>query len=251
MMAGGSTWFLLISCCIVGRSAEGFASTPLRGSSGRHVASIQYASHKSYTTNKGFGPRKRRRRTGTNEVKGAGRAAVPPVIILKRSNKWACIKGCGACCYLAPEERPDLEDYLRDEEELALYHSMAQEDGWCKHFDRNSRSCTIYEDRPRFCRVEAETFGDMYGVDPLEMDSFCSSCCRENIGDVHGISSPEMKAFNSVIASLERGERPIPEYLPFGQQPGTVISSGDTAAVGDGRKQIRGRDIPSDVEGGI
>ena len=64
--------------------------------------------------------------------------------------------------------------------------SMSADDGWCKHFDKEERACTIYEDRPRFCRVETETFGDMYGVEPEDMDDFCSACCREQIGDVYG-----------------------------------------------------------------
>ena len=64
--------------------------------------------------------------------------------------------------------------------------SMANEDGWCKHFDKESRACTIYSERPRFCRVETETFGSMYGVDPEDMDDFCSACCHEQIGDVYG-----------------------------------------------------------------
>jgi len=29
-----------------------------------------------------------------------------------------------------------------------------KEDGWCKHFDHNTRSCGIYEERPEFCRVK-------------------------------------------------------------------------------------------------
>lgn len=64
--------------------------------------------------------------------------------------------------------------------------SMSANDGWCKHFDKEERACTIYEDRPRFCRVETETFGDMYGVDPEDMDDFSSACCSEQIGDVYG-----------------------------------------------------------------
>lgn len=77
-------------------------------------------------------------------------------------------------------------EYLPDPEELALYMSYAQDDGWCKHFDKEKRACTIYEDRPRFCRVETDTFGDMYGVEPEDMDEFCSACCEEQIDDVYG-----------------------------------------------------------------
>lgn len=77
-------------------------------------------------------------------------------------------------------------EYLPDPKEFELYLSMSADDGWCKHFDKEERACTIYEDRPRFCRVETETFGDMYGVDPEDMDDFCSGCCSEQIGDVYG-----------------------------------------------------------------
>ncbi|CAN0467136.1 unnamed protein product, partial [Scytosiphon promiscuus] len=69
--------------------------------------------------------------------------------VLKRSSRWACVKNCGACCYLAPEERPDLagewhdmiriKKYLPDPAEFDLYISMAEDDGWCKHFDKENR----------------------------------------------------------------------------------------------------------------
>lgn len=77
-------------------------------------------------------------------------------------------------------------EYLPDPKEYDLYLSMANDDGWCKHFDKENRACTIYTDRPRFCRVEKETFGSMYGVEPEDMDDFCSACCNEQITDVYG-----------------------------------------------------------------
>lgn len=51
--------------------------------------------------------------------------------MLKLSKTWACVAGCGACCYLQPEERPYLMDYFEDPEDLALYNSMVGDDGWC------------------------------------------------------------------------------------------------------------------------
>jgi len=34
-------------------------------------------------------------------------------LILRRVDKWACVKNCGACCKLGPlDSRPDLETYL-------------------------------------------------------------------------------------------------------------------------------------------
>ncbi len=51
--------------------------------------------------------------------------------VLKLSKQWACVAGCGACCYLAPEERPFLMDYFEDPEDLAQYNAMVGDDGWC------------------------------------------------------------------------------------------------------------------------
>ena len=64
---------------------------------------------------------------------------------------WKCIKNCGACCQLNPDERPDLEEYLTPAQ-LSQYLSMVGEEGWCIHFDRQTRLCTIYDQRPEFCR---------------------------------------------------------------------------------------------------
>lgn len=123
--------------------------------------------------------------------------------VLKLSKKWACVANCGACCYLAPSERPYLMDYFDDPEDLATYNGMTGDDGWCVHYDKTARACTVFEDRPWFCRVEGQTFGKMYGVTPPEMDTFCTSCCREQIGDVYGAVSTEMTTFNLAIKHLK------------------------------------------------
>jgi len=123
--------------------------------------------------------------------------------VLKLSKKWACVANCGACCYLAPSERLYLMDYFDDPEDLATYNGMTGDDGWCVHYDKTARACTVFEDRPWFCRVEGKTFGKMYGVTPPEMDKFCTSCCREQIGDVYGAISTEMTTFNLAIKHLK------------------------------------------------
>jgi Fe-S-cluster containining protein len=111
---------------------------------------------------------------------------------------WRCVKQCGACCQLDPSDRPDLEDYLLPPE-LELYLSLVGEDGWCIHFDHDSRECGIYADRPRFCRVQAETFGEMYGIEPEELNDFAIDCCRQQIEGVYGDLSLEMHRFNREI----------------------------------------------------
>ncbi len=123
--------------------------------------------------------------------------------IVKFSNgmkTWQCIRGCGACCYLDPSERPDLEEYLSPEE-LQQYFSMVGHDGWCVNYDRVGKTCRIYPDRPRFCRVEPESFGEMFGIEPEELNEFAIECCREHISDIYGDNSWEMVRFESAIAN--------------------------------------------------
>jgi len=111
---------------------------------------------------------------------------------------WRCVKQCGACCNLDPVERPDIEDYLSPEE-LELYFSMVGEDGWCINYDRITRECRIYSERPRFCRVEPAIFQDMYGIFPEELNDFAIECCQQQIGGVYGDRSLEMLRFERAI----------------------------------------------------
>lgn len=111
---------------------------------------------------------------------------------------WQCVKQCGACCNLNPADRPDLESYL-SADELALYLSLVGEDGWCVHFDPIARECCIYPNRPRFCRVEPETFYDMYGIEPDDLNDFAIDCCRQQIEGVYGDRSLEMLRFDRAV----------------------------------------------------
>ena len=111
---------------------------------------------------------------------------------------WHCVSGCGACCYLQPGDRDDLEDYLTPQQ-LELYLSLVGEDGWCIHYDRQQRSCTIYADRPTFCRVTVPTFQQMFGIEPDDLPEFAAACCREHITDIYGEDSAEMQRFNAEV----------------------------------------------------
>ncbi|MDJ0716123.1 MAG: YkgJ family cysteine cluster protein [Prochloraceae cyanobacterium] len=112
--------------------------------------------------------------------------------------KWRCVKNCGACCHLNPADRPNLEDYL-SVEELEVYLSMVGEGGWCVNFDRVTRECRIYEQRPRFCRVQPDNFQRMYGVDSEDFNDFAIDCCRQQIEGVYGSKSQEMFRYNREI----------------------------------------------------
>ncbi|MFE1747964.1 YkgJ family cysteine cluster protein [Coleofasciculus sp. H7-2] len=111
---------------------------------------------------------------------------------------WRCVKQCGACCHLDPADRPDLDKYLAPEE-LQLYLSMVGEGGWCVNFDRDTRECQIYQDRPRFCRVQADVFEELYAIEPEELNDFAVECCREQIEGVYGDRSLEMIRFNQEV----------------------------------------------------
>ncbi|NCJ06962.1 YkgJ family cysteine cluster protein [Synechococcales cyanobacterium C] len=111
---------------------------------------------------------------------------------------WSCVKQCGACCHLDPQERPELEDYLSPED-FALYMSLVGADGWCIHYDALSRECQIYAKRPRFCRVTPETFEQLYGIEPEELNDFAIDCCRQQIEGVYGERSLESLQFERHI----------------------------------------------------
>lgn len=115
---------------------------------------------------------------------------------------WTCVKGCGACCYLAPEERPGLDEWLPPDD-LKLYESMVGSDGWCVHYDKASRGCTVYTDRPWFCRVSSDHFLKMFGVERDELDEFAIDCCREHIDGMFGSGSDERARFEA--ATLAEG----------------------------------------------
>lgn len=113
---------------------------------------------------------------------------------------WQCMKQCGACCHLDPSDRPELEEYLTPEE-LYLYLSMVGEDGWCVNYNHLTRECMIYEDRPRFCRVTSETFQEMFGVEPEELNEFAIDCCQQQIEGVYGDRSLELLRFERLVNS--------------------------------------------------
>ncbi|MBE7380420.1 MAG: YkgJ family cysteine cluster protein [Leptolyngbya sp. SIO1E4] len=111
---------------------------------------------------------------------------------------WQCIQGCGACCHLDPRDRPDLDQYLTPEE-LTHYLSLVGEDGWCIHYDANARRCEIYETRPAFCRVQADTFERMFGIPPAELNDFAIACCQQQIEGVYGNNSEELARFTTTV----------------------------------------------------
>ena len=136
--------------------------------------------------------------TGSVAAVGVSAIGGDNAMILKKIDRWACVKNCGACCKLGPlDSRPDLESYLTPAE-LSKYRSMVGADDWCVHFDQATRyeistislvslkpdvndhftfcsMCTVYDERPDFCRVEPRKFKTMYGIEEDELNVGCFS----------------------------------------------------------------------------
>ena len=120
----------------------------------------------------------------------------------KQSPSWQCIHQCGACCRLCPEERGEALAAL-SEIQRTKYLSMVGDDGWCIHYDSGGQRCTIYSDRPDFCRVSE--LGALFDVPTDDIDSFAIACCRQQIRATHGGRSGVMRRFNR--AHRAKGDR--------------------------------------------
>ncbi|KAL6998271.1 hypothetical protein U1Q18_008397 [Sarracenia purpurea var. burkii] len=120
----------------------------------------------------------------------------------RKEPPWQCAQGCGACCKLDKGPSfPTPEEIFQDPSDIQLYRSLIGPDGWCTHFDKTSWTCSIYSDRPYFCRVEPEIFQTLYGIDKKRFNKEACSCCRDAIKSAYGPESEELENFNNVIRS--------------------------------------------------
>ncbi|KAI4300191.1 hypothetical protein L6164_033594 [Bauhinia variegata] len=118
----------------------------------------------------------------------------------KKEALWHCVQGCGACCMLDKGPSfPTPEEIFTDSSDIELYKSLIGSDGWCIHYEKNTRKCSIYNDRPYFCRVEPEIFHSLYGIDKKKFNKEACSCCRSTIKAVYGPDSNELYNFNNSI----------------------------------------------------
>ncbi|XP_024987033.1 uncharacterized protein LOC112522169 isoform X2 [Cynara cardunculus var. scolymus] len=120
----------------------------------------------------------------------------------KREPLWQCVKNCGACCKLDKGPNfPSPEEIFDDSSDIQLYKSLVGSDGWCIHFEKSTRTCSIYSDRPYFCRVEADVFETLYGIDKKKFNKEACSSCIDTIKVVHGSESKELEKFKKAIRS--------------------------------------------------
>ncbi len=111
---------------------------------------------------------------------------------------WTCIEKCGACCKIDLKSRRSLSNFLT-KEDIKLIESMTQKDGWCKFLDKKNMKCTIYKNRPFFCRVDI--FSHKFKEYKKRGDKFLIECCKDHISSVYGKESDEMNRFKREILS--------------------------------------------------
>ena len=109
---------------------------------------------------------------------------------------WKCTSNCGACCRLAPEERAEALSALSDDQ-IEKYLSMVGEDGWCRHLDKWTKKCLIYENRPDFCKVKS--MSSLFKISDVDANDYAIKCCKSHIKSIYGGKSVVMKRFTRNI----------------------------------------------------
>ncbi|XP_023518453.1 uncharacterized protein LOC111781942 [Cucurbita pepo subsp. pepo] len=122
----------------------------------------------------------------------------------RKEELWQCVEGCGACCKLA--KGPSFaspEEIFQNPSDIELYKSLIGADGWCIHYEKSSRKCSIYADRPYFCRVESPVFEKLYGIKENKFNKVACSSCRDTIKAIYGFQSKELEGFNKAVQGSE------------------------------------------------
>ena len=70
---------------------------------------------------------------------------------------------------------------------------MTDKQGWCKYFDKKNYKCSVYENRPNFCRVDV--FSKKFKRYFKQGDKFLIDCCKEHITSIYGNRSQQMRTF--------------------------------------------------------
>ncbi|EOY07656.1 PREDICTED: uncharacterized protein LOC18597852 [Theobroma cacao] len=117
-----------------------------------------------------------------------------------RKELWRCVENCGACCKLAKGPAfATPEEIFSDPSDIELYRSLIGPDGWCIHYEKATRTCSIYSERPYFCRVEPDIFKKLYGIENKKFNKEACSCCRDTIKAIYGPHSKELDNFNRSV----------------------------------------------------
>lgn len=115
---------------------------------------------------------------------------------------WECMQKCGACCFLGDYDDEVLREMLQEEKDVIEYLGMISESGWCKWFDKVLRTCTKYEDRPRFCRATPDVFQDLYEIEKSDFDESAISFCESHIDNTYGEESDEALRYKTFKTKL-------------------------------------------------
>ena len=110
--------------------------------------------------------------------------------------QWRCIQGCGSCCRLDPELRPEALALL-DEDQSRTYLAMVGDDGWCIHYDTGGQRCRVYDSRPEFCRVD--TIMNLVGAQGEAAEALAIRFCQQQIRSESGGRGKVMRRFQRAL----------------------------------------------------
>ena len=110
--------------------------------------------------------------------------------------QWRCIQGCGSCCRLDPELRPEALALL-DEDQSRTYLAMVGDDGWCVHYDTGGQRCRVYDSRPEFCRVD--TIMNLVGAQGEAAEALAIRFCQQQIRSESGGRGKVMRRFQRAL----------------------------------------------------
>ena len=112
--------------------------------------------------------------------------------------RWQCIRGCGACCRLAPQERVEALQALSKEQTIQ-YLRLVADDGWCRFYNKSLKTCTIYNQRPDFCNVK--NLLSIFKLDNTPIDTVAIMSCRQHIRSIYGGRCQVLKRFEHTLRS--------------------------------------------------
>nr|WP_083953844.1 YkgJ family cysteine cluster protein [Cytobacillus eiseniae] len=125
--------------------------------------------------------------------------------------------GCGLCC-----KAVGLTE---------TYRHLDRGDGICTHLDTNTNKCTIYERRPKICRVD-ELYESIF-QEHMSLDEYYAM----NDNACNTLKRMERQKMSGIKSALEEKFEEIFEYKPWLEDASWVRNAVDYICQGKGKKE--------------
>lgn len=112
--------------------------------------------------------------------------------------------GCGACCLAVGDilnsDLSDVEEEFR--EDVQNFPHGVDEKGWCEKLDVETMQCTVYDNRPLLCRVDAHyngRLGDKQSREEYHAET--ELACKYLMKTKLGMSDEEIEEVYATLSS--------------------------------------------------